>query len=906
MNRRKFLGISMGGGFALSRLANSPVAVASGDERYARMREERREFEDRGSPDAIGLNAQFPLPRNGRQLARRRDGTWFFTYASHVNTFRDSAGVISYTANTEIRMSSSRPAAAGHTPGFGFDEVLIRRHSGYNEVSPKSLGHVIGGDGGGDYGTEPSMVIDASDVLHLVWTRPATGEVYYARCDVSGQQGTARVGITEAWQHGDAQGIGAERIADEEAALGDICLDGNGHPCIAFRHRDGITLTRYDGRWRQKAVIEGKGLAWPTLHCDRQGTLHVIWVDSNERLYYLKSENGGDAWVAADGKNKAPDFIGGFCIHGPSLAVADHQVFVAQFVPQRVIAISRYDGREWTRNVPLEVGGYDHGSPVLTVDKHDVPWLHAVGPYNWSRTTRWLGNGWGDLQEGRRLDNLARVCSAERVMGPEADEFGVILADNDHRLHFKTFAVPSPAAARGKHFMFLDLWEVAALAGVEQVVEPMEKDSRNPLMKHGEPGTFDEAEANFQGTILKEGNKYRMWYTGSPTLALLGDQASACGYAESTDGVQWTKPDLGLYEFNGSKHNNICYPKGYQFAVLRMPDDFESDPAKRYRMAYNSDKGSSLAFSPDGIHWKASPDNPLWDRGRAGEPDSNIAENGIYVYDPADPDPERRFKSYPQTVDDGGERTIGLMYSPDGIHFKRYWTNPIMDGRTGVEKQTHLMEVLFRRHGVFVALYGRYLEDDRTDAALAVSRDGIHFVRVKDEVPLIPNGALGSFDAGDVWPSNQPMVEGKDLWIYYSGTDLTLAGGDGLSSMGRTRTRVDGFAKMRLKAGQSHGNLTTVPFSAEDVAGARLVVNLESREPGKGNLRVEILDAATGQAAPGYSGTDCHPISEDGLALPVTWGNNIDLSGVKAKQIRLRFHFSGSVNSPRLCSFGFE
>jgi hypothetical protein len=454
--------------------------------------------------------------------------------------------------------------------------------------------------------------------------------------------------------------------------------------------------------------------------------------------------------------------------------------------------------------------------------------------------------------------------------------------------------------------MFLDLWEVAGLVGMEQVVDPMEKDPRNPLMKHGERGTFDEAEANFQGTILKEGNKYRMWYTGSPTFALLSEQASACGYAESNDGVQWTRPDLGLYEFNGNKHNNICYPEGYQFAVLPMPEDLEPDASKRYRMAYNSDKGSSLAFSPDGIHWTASEENPLWDRGRAGEPDSSIAENGIYVYDPQDPDPERRYKSYPQTVDDEGERTIGLMFSPDGLHFKRYWNNPVMDARLGVEKQTHLMEVLFRRHGVFVALYGRYLTDDRTDAALAVSRDGTHWVRLKDEVPLIPNGAPGSFDAGNVWPSNQPMLEGKDLWIYYSGTDLTLAGGDGLSSMGRARTRVDGFARMRLKAGQDEGNLTTIPFIAEDLDRARLVVNLEHREPGKGNLRVEILDAATGQVVPGYSAADCHPISEDGLALPVNWSSKVDLRGIQAKRIRFRFHLSGAGNSPRLCSFGFE
>ena len=30
-------------------------------------------------------------------------------------------------------------------------------------------------------------------------------------------------------------------------------------------------------------------------------------------------------------------------------------------------------------------------------------------------------------------------------------------------------------------------------------------------------------------------------------------------YAESRDGIHWTKPELGLFEFNGSKQNNIVW-----------------------------------------------------------------------------------------------------------------------------------------------------------------------------------------------------------------------------------------------------------------------------------------------------------------------------------------------------------
>ena len=143
-----------------------------------------------------------------------------------------------------------------------------------------------------------------------------------------------------------------------------------------------------------------------------------------------------------------------------------------------------------------------------------------------------------------------------------------------------------------------------------------------------------------------------------------------------------------------------------------------------------------------------------------GEYDSQIAENGIYLYDPHDPDPDRRYKAYPQTVDGLGERTISLMTSPDGIHFTRYPNNPVMDARLSVAKQTHLMELCWR-HTEFSSEFMDAISPmtGRTPR-LAVSRDGINWVRVKDEIPLIPNGVDGAFDAGDVWPSNYPMIEG--------------------------------------------------------------------------------------------------------------------------------------------------
>jgi hypothetical protein len=48
-------------------------------------------------------------------------------------------------------------------------------------------------------------------------------------------------------------------------------------------------------------------------------------------------------------------------------------------------------------------------------------------------------------------------------------------------------------------------------------------------------------------TLLVEGRKFRMW----------GSCAAGACYWESTDGKTWTRPKLGLVEFEGSKENNL-------------------------------------------------------------------------------------------------------------------------------------------------------------------------------------------------------------------------------------------------------------------------------------------------------------------------------------------------------------
>jgi len=80
------------------------------------------------------------------------------------------------------------------------------------------------------------------------------------------------------------------------------------------------------------------------------------------------------------------------------------------------------------------------------------------------------------------------------------------------------------------------------------------------VMLHDKPWEGDGSDYH---CIFKDGDVYRMYYNGvaigitrKQPYPYSADGVRIC-YAESKDGVRWTKPNLGLREFRGSKENNI-------------------------------------------------------------------------------------------------------------------------------------------------------------------------------------------------------------------------------------------------------------------------------------------------------------------------------------------------------------
>lgn len=111
--------------------------------------------------------------------------------------------------------------------------------------------------------------------------------------------------------------------------------------------------------------------------------------------------------------------------------------------------------------------------------------------------------------------------------------------------------------------------------------------------------------------------KYRGHHHASrfPELTEAG-MAATVAWAESTDGLHWARPDLGLVEFQGSRQNNLLPGKNFR-AIL---DPHASDPEQRYKgialcwpgdfpAARIEDQREGRCFysatSPDAIHWSA-------------------------------------------------------------------------------------------------------------------------------------------------------------------------------------------------------------------------------------------------------------------------------------------------------------
>jgi len=439
-----------------------------------------------------------------------------------------------------------------------------------------------------------------------------------------------------------------------------------------------------------------------------------------------------------------------------------------------------------------------------------------------------------------------------------AGGLAAVTASRFPRLALAGGAEPSFRVPRGVRQLFLDDIGIERREGLRRVLNPATRHPENPVLQ---PDTAWESRCQVYGTAYydESAGRFKLWYLTIPKdrglrpLVLAdGERAphtTMAAYAESADGIHWTKPELGIFPYDGDKRNNLLGIGRFNcegISVLHEPDD--PDPGRRWKAVY-WDHGSGgwelrdgrpfckagpldgwyVAFSPDGIHWTPHEGNPVLPK--------YCDTNQNVVYDP-------RIKKYVGFSRFGFGRRLARTESDDFLH----WTEPELvlqcDAEDGPGTQIYGAGVDIYE-GVYLAMIWIYREggDGKIDTQLATSRDGIRWARVAGRATWLALGDDDRWEGGMVRSVERIIRRGEELYIYYCGVHGPHRGPKfrkierkHATQIGLLIQRRDGFVS--LDAGQSEGRVTTKPFVLPE---GRLLLNVEAAG---GEVRVAVLNPA--------------------------------------------------------------
>jgi len=109
-------------------------------------------------------------------------------------------------------------------------------------------------------------------------------------------------------------------------------------------------------------------------------------------------------------------------------------------------------------------------------------------------------------------------------------------------------------------------------------------------------------------TVLKDGNRFRMYYRGSGYDAQRqkATHPQVTCVAESTDGIRWERPSLGVYTFRGTRRNNIVWmgKESHNFAPFLDTNPHRSPNARYKALGGVQETGLIGFYSEDGIRWQ--------------------------------------------------------------------------------------------------------------------------------------------------------------------------------------------------------------------------------------------------------------------------------------------------------------
>jgi len=443
-------------------------------------------------------------------------------------------------------------------------------------------------------------------------------------------------------------------------------------------------------------------------------------------------------------------------------------------------------------------------------------------------------------------------------------------------------------------------------SGIRLVAQPAER--LGPLLK---PERMWEQRGIAITTVIEEGGVYRGWGNGRSEV----NQKYNC-YFESANGLDWTRPDLGLVDCEGSTKNNILDVPGvdetFKLSVFedpagsegerykavskdrirrdaldaylkRWPDDWEPGGIREYGGIVI--KG---AVSSDGFSWTVI-EEPLVvecsDTQVTAYYDQALGKYVMYT---------RAYAVGPRSPRASGDdpsrhgckrRAIGRSESVNFRHF------PVSEVILEPGPDMPPSDVLYTNcrttvpsapdhHLMFPAIY--HLSDDTTSVVMASSRDGKSWNFIPGP-PVLKTMAFGEWDGGCIFAHpNLIELPNGDFVLPYTGFNFPHK-----YPRGQWR-HLPGYAiwpKGRLVALEApeRGEFTTVGLMTP---GRKLRINALTQRAGSILVEVATLD---GKPIPGHTFAESIPVIGDQHWTPIAWKEHDEFGFEEGRAIILRF-----------------
>lgn len=477
-------------------------------------------------------------------------------------------------------------------------------------------------------------------------------------------------------------------------------------------------------------------------------------------------------------------------------------------------------------------------------------------------------------------------------------------------------------------------WDVPQ--GVEIQVQSAEKS--DPILVPELP--WEDDGIAYVHTYLKD-EKYQMQY-----LCYTGVHC----IAESEDGFNWIKPELGLVKYNNSTANNIVYKgplyAGYSFEDKSAPpserfkmvgissgmyfqerdgqwrlegDDavavtgessfleLQEDQRENYSGQWGQLKGYLVgATSPDRLHW-TDLEKPLLSEWVDGD--------NIVYYDPI----TEQYVGYLR-YHIAGRRCVGRSVSKD---FRTFTPEQVILQTDSMDPpDTSFYNHAYTQYPNRTDLHLMFLStwhqaNDSFDIQLAVSHDGIQWDRPDRNTPIIPLDETTGIDSGIIYvgPGLIELPNGKWAATYWSREDThNMQVPDGFNGTVRyamwdkdrlcgIRALNDGSLTLRQDLHRNPEDCPDTitappndifpPLANPNEAPRQLTLNYKT-EPG-GWVRVELIPVIGTIMHPqftaikGYSFEDCTPLTGNSTDEVVTWNGEDNIAGISdTLAIRIR------------------